>query len=187
MKLLLAALPIELTAFPEHLPGFERVTTRAGKLWASFGLTQALERGAYDEIVVVGTAGSIDPDIRGGVHEIAEAFQHDVSDEEQIRGQHVMMPARVSTGRDGVVIGTGDHFVDDADEVAVVRELGAHLVDMETYAYIWIAQQYGVPIRVVRAVSDFAQDGAAKTWDDTVVGCSTELWEWFRAEYGITA
>lgn len=183
MKLLLAALPIELTAFPAEIDGFERVTTRAGKLWASFGLTQALERGTYDEIVVVGTAGSIDPDIRGGVHEISEAFQHDVSDEDQVRGKHVMMPERVSTGHEGVVIGTGDHFVDDAAEVAIVRELGASLVDMETYAYIWIAQQYGVPIRVVRAVSDFAQDGAAKTWDETVVGCSNELWAWFQAEY----
>lgn len=183
MRLLLAALPVELTAFPESIPGFARRTTGAGKIMATMGLTQALERDSYEEIVVVGTAGSVDPDVRGGIHEIAAAVQHDAFDEAQVRGRHVTLPERVSTGAEGLVIGTGDRFVDDEVDAAAVRALGASLVDMETYAYITVAQHYGVPIRVLRVVSDFAQDGAAQSWDETVVACSEALWEWFRNEY----
>ena len=31
---------------------------------------------------------------------------------------------------------------------------------METYAYVWVAERFGVPIRVLKSVSDRAQDGA---------------------------
>lgn len=188
MKLLVAALPIELTAFPQTIPGWARATTGPGKVKAAYGLTRVLDEAAaageqYEEIVVVGTAGSLVSDLPSGVHEIAQAFQHDVRDEAQVRGQHVSMPARIQTGRSGVVIATGDSFVDDPDEAETVRGLGGVLVDMETYVYVWVAQQYGIPIRVIRTVSDSAQDGAAQTWDESVVACSGVLWDWFRTEY----
>ena len=47
---------------------------------------------------------------------------------------------------------------------------------METYAYIWVAQQFGVPIRVLKAVSDDAQGDAITDWRDAVAACSAELY-----------
>lgn len=185
MKLLVAALASELSAFPETLDGFDRLITGPGKLQATYALTRALDAGPYDEIVVVGTAGAIEPGLETTVHEIGTAFQHDVTDLDGISGQHVSLPPRVSTGREGVLIATGDHFVDDAEVTAVIRPSGAALVDMETYAYIWVAEQFGVPIRVFRAVSDQAEDGALTDWRAAVARCSVQLRDFIRGEYGV--
>ena len=183
MKLLVAALDSELQAFPAEIPGFERLVTGPGKLNAAVRLTRALDAAAYDEIVVVGTAGAVDDDLSADVFEVAAAIQHDVQDLDGVIGQHVSLPARVETGREGLVIATGDSFVDDADAVARIRSLGGVLVDMETFAWVWVAQEFGVPIRVLRAVSDRAQDGATTLWDDMVAACSAQLWTRFQIEY----
>lgn len=183
MRLLVAALASELQAFPAELPGFDRLVTGPGKLMAAYGLTRALDAKRYDEIVVVGTAGAVDESIESGVYDVSAAIQHDVQDLDGVIGQHVSLPSRVETGRDGVTIATGDIFVDDADAVARIRGLGGVLVDMETFSFIWVAQKFDVPIRVMRIVSDRAQDGATQVWDDVVAACSAQLWEHMRAEY----
>lgn len=190
MKLLVAALSSELQAFPAELPGFDRLVTGPGKLMAAFGLTRALDAqlstGAqYDEIVVVGTAGAVDDEVESGIYDVAAAIQHDVQDLDGIAGQHVSLPQRVETGREGVIIATGDIFVDDADAVARIRSLGGVLVDMETFAFVWVAQQFDVPIRVLRVVSDRAQNGATQIWDDVVAACSAQLWSHVQREYEV--
>ena len=185
MKLLVAALEAELVAFPPELPGFDRLITGPGKLQATYALTRALDAGDYDEIVVVGTAGAIDARLDGSVYEIDAAIQHDVTDIDGKVGQHVSLPPRVEIAGQGVTIATGDHFVDDAEAVAVIRPLGAVLVDMETYAYAWVAGQFGVPIRVIKAISDRAQDDAIADWRTAVTACSAQLRDYMRAEYGV--
>ena len=185
MKLLVAALEAELVAFPEDLPGFDRLVTGPGKLQATYALTRALDAATYDEIVVVGTAGAIDPRLDHSVYEVTAALQHDVTDIDGIVGQHVSLPTRVEWAREGVTIATGDHFVDDSEAVGVIRPLGAGLVDMETYAYAWVAQQFGVPLRVLKSVSDRAQDDAITDWRTTVAACSAQLRERFLEDYGV--
>ncbi|MEJ1088131.1 nucleoside phosphorylase [Microbacterium sp. Mu-80] len=185
MKLLVAALASELQAFPAELPGFDRLVTGPGKMMATYGLTRALDAAPYDEIVVVGTAGAVSDAVASGIHDVSAAIQHDVQDLEGVIGQHVSLPARVETGRAGLTIATGDIFVDDADAVARISALGGVLVDMETYAFVWVAHRFGVPIRVVRVVSDRAQDGATQVWDDVVAACSAQLWEFMQREYAL--
>ncbi|KEP75047.1 nucleoside phosphorylase [Microbacterium sp. SUBG005] len=185
MKLLVAAHASELVAFEDDIPGFERLLTGVGKVPAAYALTRALSTGEYEEIVVVGTAGAIDDAVEGGIYDLSGAIQHDVKGLDGTFGEHVFLPTRVETGHDGLVIATGDHFVDDAEAVRLIRELGASLVDMESYALIWVAQQFGVPIRILRAVSDRAQDGATELWDDVVERCSHELRAEIRARYGV--
>lgn len=185
MKLLVAALEAELVAFPSELPGFDRLVTGPGKLQATYALTRALDAREYDEILVVGTAGAIDARLDADVYEIDAAIQHDVTDIDGIVGQHVSLPQRVEFAAHGVTIATGDHFVDDAEAVAVIRPLGAGLVDMETYAYAWVAARFEVPIRVIKAVSDRAQDGALTDWRTTVTACSARLREYVSEEYGV--
>lgn len=184
MKLLVAALDSELVAFEGPIDGFERLVTGPGKLKAAYTLTRRLDAGGVDEVIVVGTAGSVDASVTG-VHDIAAAIQHDVTDIEGVVGQHVSLPARVETGRGTATIATGDSFVDDADAVASIRALGATLVDMETYVYIWVAQQFGVPITVLKAVSDSAQDDAITDWREAVAACSMQLRDEVRSRYGV--
>ncbi len=185
MRLLVAALEAELVAFPAELPGFDRLVTGPGKLQGAFALTRALEAKQYEEILVVGTAGAIDPGLAADVYDVSAAIQHDVSDIDGIVGQHVSLPPRLEFGREGVTIATGDHFVDDPDTVGVIRSLGGGLVDMEAYAYAWVAQQFGIPIRMLKAVSDRAQDDAITDWRDAVAICSAQLRERVRADYGV--
>ena len=185
MKLLVAALESELVAFPEALPGFDRLVTGPGKLQATYELTRALDAAEYDEIVVVGTAGGIDAELEAAVYDVDAAIQHDVTDIEGVVGQHVSLPARIDLGRPGITIATGDSFVDDAASVELIRRLGGRLVDMETYAYAWVAEKFGVPIRVLKAVSDRAQDDAITDWRDTVTACSHQLRDRIRADYGV--
>ncbi|MGO2747372.1 phosphorylase family protein [Microbacterium sp.] len=185
MKLLVAALESELVAFPEHLPGFERLVTGPGKLKATYALTRALDAGNYEEILVVGTAGALDETIEAGVHEIHWTFQHDVIDEKGVRGAHVSMPQRIQLGEGDISIATGDSFIDDADAVQLIRSLGGRLVDMESYVYAWVAAQFDVPIRIWKAVSDNAQDGANTTWEEAVTACSHQLRDRIRAQYGV--
>lgn len=185
MRLLVAALDAELVAFPAELTGFVRLVTGPGKLQGAVALTRALEAATYEEIVVVGTAGAIDARLEASVYEIGGAIQHDVTDIDGIVGQHVSLPARIDLGRDGVTIATGDHFVDDAEAVEVIRPLGAGLVDMESYAYAWVAQEFGVPIRVLKSVSDRAQDGAITDWHAAVAACSADLRARVRELYGV--
>lgn len=190
MKLLVAALASELQAFPAQLPGFDRLVTGPGKLMAGVSLTRALDARRrdgrqYDEIVVVGTAGAVGDDMQSGIYEVGAAIQHDVQDLDGVVGRHVSLPARLDTRREGVTIATGDSFVDDADAVARIRSLGGVLVDMETFALVWVAQQFDVPIRVLRVVSDRAQDGATQVWDQVVAACSRQLWEHVQREYGV--
>ncbi|MPS75984.1 MAG: nucleoside phosphorylase, partial [Microbacterium sp.] len=80
MKLLVAALASELSAFPDELDGFDRLVTGPGKLQATYALTRALDARRYDEVVVVGTAGAIEPGVEATVHEIGSAFPPHVTD-----------------------------------------------------------------------------------------------------------
>ncbi len=189
-KLLVAAVAEELAAFPAPLPGYDRLVTGPGKLNAAVLLSEALERAEYEEVLVVGTSGLVDADteddLEGRVFEVSAAVQHDVTDLDGVRGRHISLRERIELGHPGVVVATGDSFVDDAEEAAFIRSLGARLVDMETYAYAWVSQRRGVPIRVVRAVSDRAQDGATARWDEVVTTCSRWLWEYVARE-GIVA
>lgn len=185
MKLLVAALDSELVAFPEDLPGFTRLVTGPGKLKATYALTRALDAATYDEVLVVGTAGALDETIESGVHDVHWAFQHDVINEEGVRGEHVSMPQRMNLGTGDVSIATGDSFIDDAEAVEIIRSLGGRLVDMESYAYAWVAEQFGVPIRIWKAVSDNAQDGANATWEEAVTACSHQLRDRVREVYGV--
>jgi adenosylhomocysteine nucleosidase len=189
MRLLVAALDAELVAFPPELPGFDRLVTGPGKLQGAVRLARALEARPYDEIVVVGTAGAIDARLDADVYDVTAAIQHDVTDIDGIVGQHVSLPTRVefpvADAVDGVTIATGDHFVDDAEAVGSIRPLGAGLVDMETYAYAWVAQEFGIPIRVLKAVSDRAQDGAITDWHETVAACSAQLRTRIGELYGV--
>ena len=186
VKLLVAALEAELVAFPPDLAGFDRLVTGPGKLQATYALTRALDCGRLRRDRRRRHRGRDRPAarrdrLRGRRGDPARRHRH----RRHRRAARLAAATRVELGRDGVTIATGDHFVDDAEAVAVIRPLGAGLVDMETYAYAWVAAQFGVPIRVLKSVSDRAQDDAITDWRTTVTACSAQLRERFLAEYGV--
>lgn len=179
LPLIVAAHQSELSAFPIAHPKVNYLITGVGKIRATAVLTQHLTHRHEDisEIIVVGTAVSTDergsvPPV-GTVFSIISAWQHDVVDEQGRGGHHVSLPQRVSCGGGETSISTGDSFITDTSEIRELhRYAGVRLADMETYAYAWVARQWGIPIRVFKAVSD---SGDAAEWDENVAECSLQL------------
>ncbi|WP_405483616.1 nucleosidase [Streptomyces sp. NBC_00009] len=152
--------------------------TGMGKVNAATALATVLARGPHPSgIVNLGTAGALRPGWTG-THVIGSVIQHDLDNAVlasltgEIYGAPIDLP-----DHGGPVLATGDSFI--SDEAARAR-LAAHapLVDMEGYALASAAQQAGVPLRIVKHVSDEAGDGAARTWRETVADCARVLADW---------
>lgn len=152
--------------------------TGMGKVNAATALATALARGPLPSgIVNLGTAGALRPGWTG-THVIGSVIQHDM-DNDLLRtltgetyGSTLTLP-----DADGPTLATGDSFI--ADEVSRERlAVQAPLVDMEGYALAWAAAQAGVPLRIVKHVSDDAGEGAAKSWRESVADCARVLADW---------
>ena len=152
--------------------------TGLGKVNAAVALATVLARGPRpSHIVNLGTAGALRPGWTG-THVIGTVIQHDLDTDllYTLTGE-TYGAALTLNPDDGPILATGDTFV--ADEAA--REFlaaRAHLVDMEGYALAAAAAQAGVPIRIVKHVSDDAGEGAVKSWRESVADCARVLADW---------
>ena len=170
--------------------GIEVLVTGVGKAVAAAGLAKRLADGPTIDLVVnVGTAGSVDGLLTGLV-EIDYVTQHDfpyaaideLTSDDVVRG-YELRPARPPLsvprpGPDSRALATGDVFVADAEHARRIAETGIHVVDMEGFAFAATCAVFGVPMRCVKIVSDFADQDAGESWLDTIDGCARELGEW---------
>ena len=175
--LIVAATAAEAAHVPAGLP---LVITGIGKTQAAVALTRAL--GECDEVgdltvVNIGTAGSLRDGVTG-LHEVGTVINHDVN-ADVIRGLGYDPEERLHVGDGDIVLASGDMFVTEA---AVRERLAAqaHLVDMEGYAVAYAAHAFGVPVRLVKHVSDAADEGAFD-WPALVDASARVLGEWLRA------
>lgn len=175
--LVVAAIAAEAAHVPQSLPV---LVTGVGKTLAAVAVTRAIAEHPRPErlqVVNVGTAGALRPGMEG-LHEVGTVVNHDLS-AEPIRRLGIdprdvleLDPALPT------VLASGDLFV---SEVAVRDRLAerAHLVDMEGYAVALACLEMGVPVRLIKHVSDQA-DESAHDWSAAVDGCARELGDWLR-------
>ena len=164
-----------------HLPaGTPLVLTGIGKTPAAVAVTRALaalDDPADWQVVNLGTAGALRDDL-SGLHEVATVVNHDIN-ADAIRalgydpGERIDLPG--VTG--GVTLASGDVFV---TEPAVRDRLAAtaDLVDMEGYAVAYACRVFGVPVRLIKHVSDSA-DESAHDWPAMVDRSARVLADWF--------
>ncbi|MDR7330390.1 nucleosidase [Corynebacterium guangdongense] len=175
----------DIPAGPEAAADTDLLITGIGLLNASIALTRRLaERpGAYAHIINVGTAGAV-VDTHApvhGFHEVTSAFQHDLSDE--LIGAIVGRPwpnlleIPAVTDLPAARLATGDSFISSAAERERIAGRGAQLVDMEGYAVARVAAEYGVPVTLIKQVSDSADDDAAGQWVESAIAGSASLAE----------
>ena len=181
--LLVVALSEEADAFDDALPV---LVTGPGKVNAATSVAAALTSTRPASVVNVGTAGGL-RDGLNGIHEINTVMQHDF-DAAAFRalvGRDYGDPIELGIGNASsrIVLATGDTFVTDSVLRAQLAA-DAHLVDMEGYAVAWAARAAGVPVRLVKLVSDDADDSALRTWTETVGEHSHALAQWVRGEFG---
>jgi adenosylhomocysteine nucleosidase len=175
--LVIAATRREAAYVPAHLP---LVVTGVGKTAAATATSRALA--ALDDrsgltVVNIGSAGAL-RDGLSGLHEIDVVVNHDL-DAAVIRAfgedpqeRLVLRPDQ----HDPMILATGDVFVTEA-AVRIRLARHAHLVDMEGYAVAFAATAFGVSVRLVKHVSDQADEGA-HDWASLVDHSARALGQW---------
>ncbi|GAA1254619.1 nucleosidase [Kitasatospora nipponensis] len=152
--------------------------TGMGKVNATAALATVLARGPLPaEVVNLGTAGALRPGLQGRTHVIGTVLQHDLDTAvlHLLTGHTYGGPLTLAA--EGPTLATGDLFVSEEAARGRLAER-ADLVDMEGYALAAVAQRAGVPIRLVKHVSDEAGEGAAKVWRESVDDCAKLLAAW---------
>jgi adenosylhomocysteine nucleosidase len=173
--LVVAATRAEARYVPD---GVEVVVTGLGKTAAAVATTRALAGRDLAGLTVVnlGTAGAL-RDGLSGLHEVGTVVNHDMN-ADAVRALGYDPREVLSVGTSEVVLASGDVFVTDP---AVRQALAAraHLVDMEGYAVAFACAAFGVPVRLVKHVSDNA-DETAMDWPALVDRSARVLGDWVR-------
>ncbi len=172
--LVVAATRAEAAYVPAHLP---LVVTGLGKTAAAVATTRALAGvdPARALVVNIGTAGAL-RDGLAGLHLPGLTLNHDMN-AEAIRALGYDPEDRlVIEGGDETVLASGDVFVTDPVVRAALAER-AHLVDMEGYGVAYACRAMGVQVRLVKHVSDNA-DESALDWPARVDASAAVLGDW---------
>lgn len=177
--LLVVAVADEAQFLPTELPV---LITGIGKINATAALLSTLAGGPTPaELVNLGTAGALRPGL-AGLHQVSTVLQHDLDTDLLfgLTGRTYGAPMEL-THRSGVTLASGDTFVsggEPRDRLAA----RAHLADMEGYAVAAAAARLGLPVRLVKQVSDEADEAAAQTWPEAVAACARILADWVSSE-----
>jgi adenosylhomocysteine nucleosidase len=178
LPLLVVALEDE--AVHLHVHELPILITGVGKVNAAIAVSTILGKHRPSSIVNLGTAGALRAGVTG-THVISTVIQHDLNDAAifDLVGMHFGEPINVGPA-DSSVLATGDRFI-SKPEVRERLAAEAHLVDMEGYAVARAARAAGVPVTLVKQVSDEAGEQAAKSWTETLDECSAALGAWVHA------
>lgn len=132
-------------------------------------------------VLNVGTAGALHDGI-AGVRLPSTVFNHDINAAAvRALGYDPQETLRLRDG-DGTVLASGDVFVADPAIRARLAE-DADLVDMEGYAVTLACQRFDVPVRLIKHVSDNA-DESAMEWPDVVAESAEALGTWLADNLG---
>ncbi|QGU05662.1 nucleosidase [Corynebacterium comes] len=160
-----------------HLPeGSDVLITGIGTLSAAITLTLTLsERRAAgnlpSRVINIGTAGALRDDHAFGVFEIDRVHKHDFQSAEIPGVTGEALPIAFEPETSGhfptAQLATGDTFVEDsATRERLAQEAG--LVDMEGYAVAAVAHRFGVPVTLLKQISDNADEETASGWAEAV-------------------
>ena len=161
---------------------FQVVICGIGKVDAAVAVTRAvLESKRHPTVINIGTAGALRPDV-AGLFTPSLVRNHDISAAVlRSLGYPVVDEIEIGGG-DGTTLATGDSFITDpAVRDALARD--AHMVDMEGFAIARACTQLGVPVRLVKHISDQA-DESAMDWPQQVDHSARILANWLRDNAG---
>lgn len=179
--LFVAAVDGEAERLPEGVP---LLLTGIGTITAAMRLTAELttarERGSLPSRVInVGTAGAV-RDGMAGVYEVNQVFQHDFYLDDISGIDKHLLPRVINLKTTGVLpeagLATGDMFVSDS----MTRERlaqDAALVDMEGYALAAVCHEFGIPVTLLKQVSDDANEDSHGNWAPQLKRAAVQLRE----------
>ena len=146
------------------LAGWRVVYTGVGKVNALIGLSKAIVENKPKTVINFGTAGSIDPNLRG-LKEVTTFKQRDM-DVRSLGFNVGETPfddiSDIHLDRPGLSCGTGDNFVSSNQNIET------DLFDMEAYAIAKFCLLNELDFYCYKFVSDNADDEAAADWKKNV-------------------
>lgn len=158
--------------------GARLLITGIGKMRATAALTRMLADPSAPptrRIVNIGTAGALH-DHHAGLFLPSVVVEHDISASELRAMGYPLIDRWEIAGGDGSVLASGDTFVADPVRRASLAQ-HADLVDMEGCAIAYVAAAFDVECRLVKVVSDGA-DEQAMDWPSLVDGAARLLGDW---------
>lgn len=158
---------------PESPGGeFQVLYTGVGKVQAATTLCKHLcHINKPTEIWNYGTAGGLNPMVTG-LNEVSAFVQRDMMAEPQApRGsipftEPLLGDIKTQNKNAGVRCGTGDSFVMGSDPWFTDADIDC--VDMEGWALAYVCQQYKIPFKSWKYISDMADENAMKDWSANV-------------------
>ena len=186
----------EADAVRPHLKAADRLyVCGIGKVNAAAATQKAICEGAT-EIWNFGFAGGFDPAMNvGDIVEISSAVEYDF-DLAKLNGTRVgqlnernspyiplakIVTHRCSTSTfdfDSQTLASGDRFNDSDADLALLKELGATVRDMEGAAIAHVCEKEGVPCHSVKCISDVHGRGAmTEQYLDNIPLCQQKLGE----------
>ncbi len=162
--IIVAALKAETLNLEKFAP---LIHTGVGKLNAAIKLYKAIQEYQPELVINYGTAGSISG--VSGLLKIDTFVQRDM-DVQALNFPRGVTPFSGESlpEKKGIVLGTGDNFITNAEEQLKGLEIEIDLVDMEGYALKKVADDLNVPFESYKYVSDRANKEAAQDWSRTV-------------------
>lgn len=179
MPLLVVALEEEAQHL--HVSDLPVLVTGVGKVRAAVALSAVLARQRPSRVINLGTAGALREGLRG-TQVVGRVLQHDYDSDAifGLTGKHFGAP--IELGEGGPVLGTGDAFISGGAGREQLLSRGIDLVDMEGYAVALTAREFGLPVTLVKEISDGAGEGASRSWREAVDSCAERLGEWLQRE-----
>jgi len=157
-----------------------------GKVNAATNITFAIERVKPDQIIGIGVAGGVAPEVKIGDVVICDKFiQHDMDvtafgyDLGQVPGfsdkftysskslvklsQDIAKSSVEHNVHTGAIM-SGDSFIKDDKGQELYNQFGGMCVDMESAAWAQAATLFDIPFVVIRSISDQADGSAAENF-----------------------
>ncbi|MGP6175593.1 nucleosidase [Corynebacterium sp. A21] len=177
--LLISATAEEAAYAPSEYP---LLITGVGTVAVAVSLTRALvaakaEGRKPSRLVNFGSAGALKNGL-SGIFEISSVYKHDFDSDiiAQITGKRIRnrMILDVTGSYQTARLATGDRFVADSELRMKLAE-NADLVEMEGSIVAWIGAEFGIPVTLIKQVSDRADEDATKNWAAAVDAGAQEL------------
>ncbi|SDS83712.1 nucleosidase [Corynebacterium timonense] len=178
MSILIVAAMNEEAAVIAARTDHEVLVTGIGTIPAAVRLSRRLAAGpAPERVVNVGTAGALS-DVAAGVYEISSVVKHDHKALEVPGLTDFVYPRRIAlepvSDLPQARLATGDTFVNDsALRAELARE--SDLVDMEGYALAAVCGEFGVPLTMLKQVSDNADESSDVSWPEALAAAAEDL------------
>ena len=194
MRAFVIAMRFEADAVEPHLkPGDRLYVAGIGKVNAAAATQKAICEGAT-EIWNFGFAGGFDPSMNvGDIVEISSAVEYDF-DLAKLNGTRVgqlnerdspyiplaktesVNSTTTTSDYNFVILASGDRFNDSDADLALLKELGATVRDMEGAAIAHVCEKEGVPCHSVKCISDVHGRGAMTAqYLDNIPFCQEKL------------